>query len=826
MFLNGDDYMEDIFIGKQIGLYIIKEHIGDGCIGCVYRGYREDIDESRALKFIKKENLRSGWENEISKVTKLRTTQGVVRYHTHNFETIEGEDYLYISWDYIPGESLKEIINKQQINMPIVQDVLEKVLEVLHACKYVGIDHADLHSGNIIIERSNPLSLNPEQRKVWITDFGYATAAGDVDILDDFKGLNRIIQQCLRAINFHELDGREKCLYSTLKNQFPKLLIESNSVTGDYVRNPKNLLLKWKESCEESKITQEYKKNIGDYLAAEHIGERYDEWKTLFVPKFLTVDDLLSKNICVLTGLRGCGKTMIFRRLTGLFNEHLGPSGVPGADSFIGFYLNARNIAEAFPWLPDDHERDARNQVINFFHLSWCLEIIDWLREVVKGANIINLEWLPGFFGRYYPEHFNTTENTINILGHITSLLNAELEKSRLQSKYKSEKMWELTDITFLEKFCREIAKYCRIDKPFYFFLDDYSTPLVTSATQRILNPLVFRRSSIVFFKVATESVESFEPTGLNGKILEEEDDYFLIDFATQVMLKSDGEIKDILSSILKRRIERHSTLANRNLELENLLGPTVLNNVQRSQLIRGEKIEVNKKVVSKEIYQGSTVFYNIWSSDIREVISLFAEMISMEEDEKLKSRDDKIISDDIQDTIFRDAGGKFLSLLEAATNPSSRNYVSNEEERSFGNHMVEIARAFQEIASFDLKNKTSKNVNTNPPKQARRIEITGVTNELTGKVKDYYRGLIRYGLFIRDNRGKSVRGKVVPRHYLRGLLIPYFRLSFSKRDSITLKWEEFCELLENPSIFKEEYKKQNRKTEDISIGLWDGENE
>ena len=101
---------------------------------------------------------------------------------------------------------------------------------------------------------------------------------------------------------------------------------------------------------------------------------------------------------------------------------------------------------------------------------------------------------------------------------------------------------------------------------------------------------------------------------------------------------------------------------------------------------------------------------------------------------------------------------------------------------------------------------KDSKNVDIKPPKQARRIEITSVESNLDTELYDYYRGILRYGLFIRDYKGKSVRGKVVPRLYLRGLLIPSFRLSFSKRDSITMNWDEFCKFLKDPKRFKLEF--------------------
>jgi|GEM_PF-2780242 len=159
------------------------------------------------------------------------------------------------------------------------------------------------------------------------------------------------------------------------------------------------------------------------------------------------------------------------------------------------------------------------------------------------------------------------------------------------------------------------------------------------------------------------------------------------------------------------------------------------------------------------------------------------------------------------------------MALLGAATNPDSHNH-DMDRERQYGGHLVEIVKSFQEIASYEMKTKTSKNQKRDPIKKARRIEITNADkSDLPEAVKSFYKGLIRYGIFIRDYRGKSVRGKVVPRLVLRGLLIPYFKITFSKRDSISMSWDEFIDFLRNPSDFSKRWKEKNnigKKTEQL----------
>ena len=84
----------------------------------------------------------------------------------------------------------------------------------------------------------------------------------------------------------------------------------------------------------------------------------------------------------------------------------------------------------------------------------------------------------------------------------------------------------------------------------------------------------------------------------------------------------------------------------------------------------------------------------------------------------------------------------------------------------------------------------------------AFRIEIIDEFR-LDGLAKEIYRDLVRYGLFMRDSRGKSLRGAFVPRLYLRRLLLPFCSLALSKRDSVQLHCATFTQLLLEPDLFR-----------------------
>ena len=171
-----------------------------------------------------------------------------------------------------------------------------------------------------------------------------------------------------------------------------------------------------------------------------------------------------------------------------------------------------------------------------------------------------------------------------------------------------------------------------------------------------------------------------------------------------------------------------------------------------------------------------------------------------------LRIRQGPIVSEEMQNYILKESGGRYLHLLSITTNP---NKSVPTKEKSYGSHLMEIVTTFQEISYFDLKCKTSKNVESKPPKQARKIELTSFSGGWKEDAEDYYKGLIRYGVFIQDYRAKSVRGTAAQRLYLRGLLIPYCRITFSKRDSIMMDWDDFNDFLLNPKEFGKRYKEK-----------------
>lgn len=204
-------------------------------------------------------------------------------------------------------------------------------------------------------------------------------------------------------------------------------------------------------------------------------------------------------------------------------------------------------------------------------------------------------------------------------------------------------------------------------------------------------------------------------------------------------------------------------------------------------------------------LYHGRHVFLNMWSGDTRSMVKILQNLL-----EALPTNNTPELPLDpkLQNKVFRNTGGEFLHLLKACMRTGRRGGSNLPPHiTSWGEHLVKIAEAFKEIALYELRTRQGGRKGRNEPKQAFRIEIIDKFS-LNGIEKEIYEDLVRYGVFLRDDRGKSIRGAIIPRLYLRRLLIPYCTLTFSKIDNIGMNSSAFKRLLIRPEEFLKSWKK------------------
>lgn len=801
------------FIGLQVGKYEVTDYVGKGKIGLVFKARNRNLPtDIVACKLISPERLKTGWERELERLTTLNTVPNIAHYRDHG--TCFGPDkkpFVFVHYDFVNGRNLKEYLAQTadgDLALSVIEWLAEALLMVLHACEQAKIVHGDIHEGNILIEDPNPL-LPTSARRVVVADFGYGGSHNAIKPKEDRHQIFSIISRLLGVLKNHELTARDKILRKSLLD-FCKALLERDATQLPVIVGNGSLYERFQALRHDAEMRassgqhEDSPGRIDDYLVAEAMGTQAEPWRTLFVPDYVAVDELLGRHNMVLTGARGCGKTMAFRRMTVLMDLTLGSKvDIAESISFSGFYLNSRTLVEAFPWTPKDLNRVAKCQVVNYFNLCWFSEFTKTIGLLHQHRGVFakassDFAWLADFVRRYFPHFDGMYSDAAGTLSYINGFLEKQREATRLAplGKEHDESKWTLRDFSFLDAAYDVIAANVPelSGRPFYLFLDDYTIPIVTKAIQVALNPVIFKRRENIFFKISSEASNSFLWTELNGKPLEPPHDFRLVDLASETFHWKEEKRIAVIEKILQRRIERDVVLRDRATTLEDLLGDLHFNNNKAARTLREKK---------KVTYAGVKAFVGMWSSDVRSMIKVLTDLISTATG---RSGECEIpIPMAMQDDVFRRSGGEFLSGIRLNQNPV---FWTKDDGRStgpgikFGAHLARIAEAFVQVARWELTNgKLVDNQGLKNPKQAFRIEIVDDLN-LDGLGSDYYEGLIRWHVFLQDWRGKSVRGFMTPRLYLNRLILPFSNLTFSKHDNISMRNVEFIKLLKEPGDF------------------------
>ena len=165
----------------EYGRYRIVKELGRGNMGVVYQAHDPQIDRMVALKVLRTDRVTSAdfvarFFKEARAIGRLSHPQIVTVY-----DVGEDHDTIYIAMEYLQGEPLNEIMQKEKLTQ---EQSIDIVLQVAHALDYAhkaGIVHRDIKPSNIII--------TPDAR-VKLTDFGiariedstagYQTQAGEI----------------------------------------------------------------------------------------------------------------------------------------------------------------------------------------------------------------------------------------------------------------------------------------------------------------------------------------------------------------------------------------------------------------------------------------------------------------------------------------------------------------------------------------------------------------------------------------------------------------------------------------------------------------------
>lgn len=805
--------------------WLIEEKIDSGNNGIVYRASHtaEEVDMDAACKLMPINQLTEGWEIEVQKASMMDTHPHVVGIKNYSKVEIGGEEYACVISEFVKGTSLQEYIqdNPDQITVSFVCSVAEAILDVLHGMKQQGINHNDLHTGNVLLSSSDiTISTEPE---IKVTDFGIGGSRNSLKPKNDYAQLGDIILDLLSTLDRTKLDPLDKHRFDYLIEEFVrKYIVEEDPTKGDYVRSPRELqsLLRENKSRARERMGGEPSVELEspfDYLSCEQMGDSFKLIERLYSRDFPGYDQLHSRTNTILTGPRGCGKTTILRNM-GMETKLKTRQWTSARDiDYIGVFYHCRDLYFAFHYMDDD-DPDIFNQdlLIHYFSLSLLKKFINRIKmlrdEFGQKVSEEAVRLLEDKISRILQEYSSPPGGT-DTLDHVTSVLEREKRKvddtlRRGGSGFNSR--GSLMGIDSLPKICRQFVDSIDWleDVPVFLLVDDYSLPKITQGMQSTLNDLTMERWEQVYFKLSTESTASFHPYDRSGKLLEESREFEVVDLANHFI--SDTEKRNVfLKEVLNTRLEITKGIHQRYTDINDILGERPYDSY--NDLAR--KIRSNSDVN----YAGFETLRDMFSGDISEMLRLVRGMFeNAGQYEEWEEGDIEIpIPPEEQNKVIKRYGGSFLNKIESIPETGER--------------LREIAEVFGRHSNKLLLERNSKNQTGNPPFQAFRIEIRDSFSfesgqhlnevltvlrrdtsrrpdkeEVAEEAKSIYDDLLQYGILLLDTRGKSIRGGAVPRLYLRRLLLPKFNLTPSQRDNVSMEPAEFVYLLINPDGYDE----------------------
>ena len=167
----------DHFVGQVLRGYELREKIGQGGFGAVYRAYQPAVEREAAIKvilpqFASQPAFIRRFEVEAQLAARLEHPHIVPLYDY--WRDPEG---AYLVMRYLRGGSLRQWLQRQgALNIEETLLLLEQIGSALHLAHRMGVVHRDLKPENILLD---------EDKNAYLTDFGIARLLDAIDEADE-----------------------------------------------------------------------------------------------------------------------------------------------------------------------------------------------------------------------------------------------------------------------------------------------------------------------------------------------------------------------------------------------------------------------------------------------------------------------------------------------------------------------------------------------------------------------------------------------------------------------------------------------------------------
>ena len=151
--------------GQVISHYRIKECIGQGGMGIVYRAFDLQLERDVALKMLSPGAVSTpGARRRLKREAKSASAINHPNV-AHVYEVGEVDSVCFMAMEFVEGEMLERRISGQALDQPLLLHLAIQIAGALTAAHSKGIIHRDIKPANILVTHDN---------RVKVLDFGLA----------------------------------------------------------------------------------------------------------------------------------------------------------------------------------------------------------------------------------------------------------------------------------------------------------------------------------------------------------------------------------------------------------------------------------------------------------------------------------------------------------------------------------------------------------------------------------------------------------------------------------------------------------------------------
>jgi hypothetical protein len=677
--------------------------------------------------------------------------------------------------DFVDGDPLVDYLDgKVEVDVRTVCQIAIDLLRIRSEFEAHQLNHNDLHANNLIVERLDPkarrVNAIAESIRVMAIDLG-SIAEGSKSTEERHGDLYFIAQHVDSLLN------RLLSKPLELEDRDYRVALALQGIVKGYLAAPQNAR---QPACEDlvKQITNAYERatqpwrpwitplqltGFADHYNAQTLVS-WDVPRLLVDPEGRWLNEVTRPGPQIITGMRGCGKTMLLRALdfharAAKVSDAEPTSDIPSRlkqDGYIGLFVSAQRLLDLRDSVSKIEHRLTRlfaNYALQASRALLHLHDLD-PSAVTAGAHVVLAnavaDYLQGADDLREVTSIDELELRLNKIAVLTSKIGSGFSVEQAPAQAFPHLAEQL-------RLCSPVWNASQV----FFLLDDVSTRYIElERVEELLSALLFQ-STVCAFKFTSEwqtiELGLYSPGRVHPIRIDRDVSVFDLGSLVHQTINGTGKGKgtDFVSQILQQRAKFH--VAHPAFTPKELLDDVTLEQVARE--IASSNITSKDR---KQAYRGLSCLTNVCVGDIGDVIRLYEEIVK-----RASAGKNKItapIAANIQSECFQELS-------------SQRLYELNRRAGIYKDHALTFAEAANELLVRSYRQGLKQK--GGPPPRLRQYSsiYVRVTSDDKQKFKqqiDQLRDLIDAGVFVYT--GGSARTKTKDSNP-----IQQFKLSYRK---------------------------------------------